>query len=79
MTRIVVDDSLLNRLQNLAGELVFCDEAGRTLGYFLPAGGSDADLYGWARSEFTDDELERARREPGGISTDDLLRTLSGG
>ena len=77
MTRILVDDSLRSRLDNLDAGLVFCDETGRTLGYFVPAAESDADVYAWARSQFTDEEIESAWHESGGVSTDELLRELN--
>jgi hypothetical protein len=77
MNRIIVDRSLRSRLDNLDSRLEFCDESGKTLGYFVPASEQERLLYTWARAEFTDEELERARREPGGLTVSELLADLA--
>ena len=63
MTRVVVEASLQVRLPQVASSFEFCDESGRTLGYFVPAPDSLRSLYDWAQTQFTDEEIERARRE----------------
>jgi hypothetical protein len=55
----------------------FCDESGRTLGFFVPAPDQLGPVYDWARAEFTEEEIERARREPRGRTTDEVLSRLS--
>ncbi len=37
MNRLVVDEPFRSKLQNLDSRLELCDEAGNTLGYFVPA------------------------------------------
>jgi len=78
MTRVVVDASLQVKLPQVDSSFEFCDESGRTLGYYVPAPGQLQHLYDWARTEFTDEELERARREPRGPTTAEILTRLRG-
>ena len=79
MNRILIDETLLSRLNDLNSQLEFCDETGRTLGYFVPTPERDRSLYEWARQEFTDEEIERARREAGGLTIDEVRKGLSEG
>ena len=76
MNRVTVDPETRTRLQNLDKELEIYDEAGTKLGVFLPADPDEAAIYEWARNEFTDEEIDAARREGGGITTQELLRKL---
>jgi hypothetical protein len=76
MTRVVVDASLQVKLPQVDSSFEFCDESGRTLGYYVPAPERLGSLYDWARAEFTEEEIERARREPRGRSTAEVLARL---
>lgn len=78
MNRIVVDPSLLSRLSNLDSRMEFCDESGKTLGYFVPASEQERLLYAWARAAFSDEEIERARAENGGLTVAEVLADLAG-
>ncbi len=77
MNKIVVDPSLRGKLNNLESRLELCDPSGETLGYFVPASEHQRLLYAWARAEFTDEEIERARAEPGGFSVAEVLADLA--
>jgi len=76
MTRVVVDASLQVKLPQVDVSFEFCDESGRTLGYYVPAPAQLRHLYDWARGEFTDEEIERARLEPRGLTTAEVLARL---
>jgi len=76
MNKMVVDQTIRSKLQELGSTTQFCDESGHTLGYFIPASEHERLLYAWARGEFTDDEIERARRQEGGFSLKDILAEL---
>ncbi len=78
MNRIIVDPSLLSKLDNLDSRLEFCDESGKTLGYFVPASEQQRLLYAWARAEFSDEEIEHARAEHGGLTVAEVLADLAG-
>ncbi len=77
MNRIIVDQSLRSRLNNLQSRLELCDESGETLGYFVPASERQRLLYAWARAEFTDEEIALARAEPGGVTIAEVLADLT--
>lgn len=72
MERLTLDASASAGLRGLTSECELLDEVGKPLGLFVPM----ADLYEWARSQFTDEELEAARREPGGRTTAEVLARL---
>ncbi len=78
MNKLVVDEGFRSKLQDAHSRLELCDEAGNTLGYFVPASERQRLLYAWARGEFTDEEIERARAEPGGFSIAQILADLPG-
>jgi len=76
MDRIVVDSDLCCTLPSLDSRLELCDLSGRVVGYFVPASEHERLLYAWARAEFSDDEIERARAESGGFSLAEVLAEL---
>jgi hypothetical protein len=62
-------------LHNAHGRVELCDGSGRTLGYFYPAGYeglSEEDR----RGPFSDEEIERRRKEPGGKPLAEILKRL---
>jgi hypothetical protein len=77
MNRVVVDTTVLSKLDNLSSALELCDEAGVTLGYFLPAADRQRGLYDWAQGAFSDEEIEAARQQSGGVATEELLARLN--
>ena len=79
MNRITVDETLRARFEEPGSWLELCDESGRTFGFFVPAMEKKSLLYGWARGAFSDEEIERARREPGGLSLDEVLAGIRDG
>ncbi len=76
MNRIVVTDSTLSELGQLQSPMELCSHDGQTLGYVVPAATRQKALYDWARKEFTDEEIRRAKSEPGGKTTEEVLREL---
>jgi len=76
MHKVTLDQSTLAKLGNLDQQLEICNETGQTLGYYLPASEDDPSLYQWAKTQITDEELERRRREPGGKTTAEILQRL---
>lgn len=77
MNKIVVDETLKSKLQNLDSRLELCDEGGKTLGFFVPAAERERLLRAWARGEFGDEELQRARDQEGGLPLAEVLADLS--
>ena len=79
MDTIVLDQALREKLRNLDRDIEVRDEAGRTVGYFLPHDVYLQLVYAWAKAEVSDEELEEARREideHGGVATADILARL---
>ncbi len=77
MNRVVVDTTVLSKLDNLSSALELCDEAGVTLGYFLPAADRQRQVYDWAREAFSEKEIDAARQQSGGVTTEELLARLT--
>ena len=63
MTKVTLDDSIVSKIADLTEYTEFCDRSGKTVGYFLPAGGQTTDPYKGISSPFSDEELERRKRE----------------
>jgi hypothetical protein len=65
MEKILLDDALRSRLNGLNTELELTDEAGRTVGVFLPPDVYKKMLYAYAESccPFTEEELARMEQE----------------
>ncbi len=61
MTRVVVDDLLRSRLQNLTQPLELCDPSGRVVGRVFPA--EDASEYDLRQPPLSQEETERLLRE----------------
>jgi len=76
MNRVVVDTDVLSKLDNLNEAIEFCNENGVTLGHSYPAADRKRALYEWAKTAFSDEEIEAAEREPGGVTTEQLLARL---
>lgn len=72
MEQMTLDASVAAGFRGRTGECELRDESGEMLGLFVPR----AELYEWARSLSTDEEIEAARREPNGSTTDEILRRL---
>lgn len=78
MNRVTMPEPLISELRrNTPTEIL--DPNGRLIGYFVAAPEEQAELYEWARREFTDDEIEQARREPGGLTLSEILSRLDNG
>ncbi|MHB1036468.1 MAG: hypothetical protein ACYC35_17430 [Pirellulales bacterium] len=76
MNKLVVDEPFRSKLQCVESRLELCDDAGNTLGFFVPVSEREGMLYAWARGEFSDEEIDRARAEPGGFSLAQILADL---
>jgi hypothetical protein len=77
MTTVIVDKELTDKLKAIEHKAVLCDESGSTVGWFLPEAEYMKKMYERARQMFTDEELERARRQPGGFTTAEVLEHLN--
>jgi len=76
MNRVLVDDALRATLGDLQAQAEFCDQAGRVLGYFVPAKDDLHAVREWIRSRISDEELERRAQEPAERTTEEVLKRL---
>lgn len=78
MQKVTLDSTLRARLNGLQAEVEVCDEAGQTVGYFVPADYHRQLLYAWAKAQVSPAELEEARKPAGGRSLKEILAALEG-
>jgi hypothetical protein len=76
MSRVTVDAATMARLHNLDEFLIFCDESGRTLGYFRPGVPPDVPAGGRITSPVSDEEIEELRKQRTGRPLSDILKDL---
>jgi hypothetical protein len=76
MDKIILDAVVREKLNGLKRELEVCDEAGHTLGHFLPPAIYQKLLYAWLNAQVSDEELERASQEPGGRALAEIWHDL---
>ncbi len=79
MSFIEVDHELAKKLKEADGRVALCDAEGRIVGFYQPLGpqSMSPELLKWAKEQISDEELERRAQEPGGISTQELLKRLN--
>lgn len=75
---VVVDVATSSQLVGLEMPVEVCDESGRMLGHFVPASDDVRQVYEWAMTQISDEELDRRRQEPDGRTTAEVLRHLRG-
>jgi len=73
MTRITVDQPLLERLGFLSERVELCDAAGRTLAYVTPVEPIDPAL---RVPQVSDEELDRRGKEGGGRTLAEIFADL---
>jgi len=76
MTRITVNDVLLNQLGSGREEAELCDSSGRRVGYYLPDEVYRQLVCRWANAQVSDDDLKRCRDESASYSTAEVLDRL---
>lgn len=76
MNHVIASGTLLDELGELTEPVVLCDDDGQPLGFVVPAANRQRKLYDWAKREFNDEEIEKARAETGGLTTAEILRGL---
>lgn len=77
MQKLTLDSTLRARLNGLNAEVEVCDEAGHTVGYFLPADYHRQLLYAWAKAQVSPAELEEARKQSGGRSLKEIVGSMN--
>ncbi len=75
MSSVVLDSEALARLRQAEGLVEIRDQAGRLVGYFTPPGEQPRIVspYRDVDIPFTNEDLDRFERDPGGRSLDEIL------
>jgi len=76
MTKLNIDSDLMARLGGLGDVVEFCDESGKTLGYFHPLIDPAAAEAKGLECPFSREELERRRGKRTGRPLKDILKDL---
>ena len=76
MSHIVVDDELRAKLNGLNETVEFRDASGKAVGQFVPQDEYMRLLYAWAKTAFTDEDLDAARRSGPGKPLSEILKRL---
>lgn len=76
MTQLILERSFQSRLEQSDSEVELRDEEGQLVGYFVPPGLHRELILAWSRVHVSDEELERARREPSERSLAEIFQDL---
>ncbi len=76
MRKVFLDPHLRAKLNGLHEQTEMCDEAGKTVGYYLPLEAYKKLLYRGVEIPFTEEEIARRRTEPGGISLAEFWKRM---
>lgn len=75
MSQIIADDRLKEQLKGFKEEVEIREVGGRVLGQFLPQAEYRKLLFAWAKTLFTNEEIEEAEKRIGPfLSLDQLLK-----
>src|SRR5262249_51323114 len=75
MSKVIIDEGLRARLNNLNEQHELCDPAGNTLGRYLPEDMYREMLLACADAQITQEELQRRRQEPRGRTLAEIWKT----
>jgi hypothetical protein len=74
MTKVILDQATLSKLDQIKDRVEVCDETGRTRGYFLPV--APRSLSEGVEVPFSEEELQQAEDDPESFSTAEVLAYL---
>jgi hypothetical protein len=76
MSTVTIDSATAAKFEAQTGEVEVRTSDGRLVGVFTPLREGTPEDYEWARQHFTQEEIEVARKEPGGYTTAEVLQHL---
>lgn len=77
MTKVVLDSNLREKLRGFGEQIEVCDEAGHTVGHFLPAAAYREVLKGLADSVFDPQDIALGRTQSGGRTLPEIWDRLN--
>ena len=75
MQKVIFDAELRAKLHGLTEPIELCDEQGRTIGFVTPHDDFVRETYEWAKTAFTDSELDEARQQTGGRTLAEIKKS----
>jgi hypothetical protein len=76
MTKLVLDTGFLSKLAGIRQTALLCDQSGRVIGYFEPLEPPTGKGEDGTESPFSDEEIERFRKQRSGLPLQDILAAL---
>jgi hypothetical protein len=76
MSKIILDSIWQAKLNGFEEPLEVCDEAGKTLGHFLPEAIYRSFVQAWASSQISDAEIIELQKQSGGRSLAEIWKSL---
>lgn len=76
MSKVIIDEGLRARFDNLNEQHELCDPAGKTLGRYLPEDIYREMLLACADAQISEEELQRRRQEPRGRTLAEIWKSL---
>jgi hypothetical protein len=76
VSKIIFDDAMRAKLAGLSEPVEVCAQDGRTIGHFVPSDEYIRSVYEWAKSEVSDEELNRVSQETGGRALAEIKKRL---
>ncbi len=76
MPALQLDEKQMNQLVDWPHSTPVCDPQGEKLGVLVSSEFFRKFAYAWAREEFTEEECQRNKAVPGGLTTAELLAQL---
>ena len=76
MSQIILDDIETAKVNGLRSSVKVCDSAGNLIGYLLSKEKYEKLVYGWAKSQVSDEQLRRVAQETEEYSLQEILDGL---
>jgi hypothetical protein len=73
MTKVVLDTGFVSKLAGIRETALLCDQSGRVIGYFEPLEPPTGKGEDGTESPFSDEEIERFRKQRSGRPLHDIL------
>jgi hypothetical protein len=76
MKQIVVNHEIRSKLATLESAAELCDDSGKVLGLVVPLNSTNGSCLARNEPQWTQDEIQRRRQEPGGRTLAEIWRRL---
>jgi len=78
MQKLVVNDASQLELLKAHDRVEVCDDEGNPIGFFVSCHEQDAELYAWAKTQLSEEELQQRKDErENGRTTAEVIKRLA--